>query len=327
MPDNLKPWVDFFRDQYMIGSRVKVNDTNNPNLTAGVEGLLTEIDDAGQFHVQLSTGKREILKIGEDRFSILPPPTHELKLYMPLSAELFERNYWGDMDDDPTELDSASLRRYEDQISSALIRERMPEEKERGIMHWYRVNDMVDKKVKSAVFTVEEREGRLWGVAECQVAGELKPAELETLKEYISGQASDGWGEGFEQRPIELDRGSELYVHLWNFDHSWSIETEAERFAPKLSADLPETCFSVLPSSGALIIIKRGESGYYLSDWNTSDAERNRKLAEYNNGRMGVTPAQRQAMECGSMYGWDTPGADPSAYETEELNGGMTLEC
>lgn len=326
MPDNMKPWVDFFRDQYMIGSRVEVKETNNPNLTAGVEGLLTEIDDAGQFHIQLSTGAREVLQIGVDRFSVLPPPTHELKLYMPLTAELFERNYWGDIDDDPSELDGASLRSYEDQITAAIIRERMPEEKERGIMHWYREEDMVDRKVKSAVFTVEEREGRLWGVAECQVAGELSPQELETLKDYISGQASDGWGEGFEQRPIELDRGSELYVHLWSFDQSWSIETEAERFAPKFADALPDTCFSTLPGTGALIIIKRGESGYYLSDWSTSNAEHNRELADYNNERLGVTPAQRSAMECGSMYGWSSPGTDPSMYETENVNGGMSLE-
>jgi len=38
---------------------------------------------------------------------------------------------------------------------------------------------------------------------------------------------------------------------------------------------LPELCFSVLPGSGDLIIIVRGEMGYYHSDWNTSDRERN----------------------------------------------------
>ena len=167
------------------------------------------IDDIGTFHVNWDCGSTLGLVIGEDRFSVLPPQTRELKLYMPLTAELFERDAWGDLEDDPINLYGEDLRGYEDQITAALLRERMPEEKERGLMHWYHDKDSVEQKVRSAVFTVEERDRKLWGVAECQVAGELTPEELNTLKEYISGQASDGWGEGFEQREIKVGDGAE----------------------------------------------------------------------------------------------------------------------
>ncbi len=94
----------------------------------------------------------------------------------------------------------------------------------------------------------------------------------------------------------------------------------------KLAEGLPELCFSTLASTGALICIKRGESGYYPSDWDTGDRAQNKELADYNNQRLGVTEAQRQAMEAGSMHGWECPAADPKTYERmQQEQGGMCL--
>ena len=87
------------------------------------------------------------------------------------------------------------------------------------------------------------------------------------------------------------------------------------RRVPEVAEGLPELCFSTLPSTGELICFKRGESGYYPSAWSTADPERNGELAEFNNRKLGVTQAQRLAMEFGSMFGWDAAGADPEAYE------------
>ena len=319
-----KEWLEFLREQFPEGSRIKIKETVEPHppINPHELGKLEKIDDSGRFHVRMGSGTLLTLVLGEDRFSVTPPSPTMMKLYMPLTADFYGRDEWGGISESSEEWDGHTLLEYEDDIYSALVKNREPEEAESGIMHWYHKNDTVNEKVRSVVFTAEGRNGQLWGVAECRVIGTLSPEELDTLKEYVTGQASDGWGEGFEQRAIEVDDG-ELYVHLWNWDN-WSIQTEQERFAPKVAEGLPERCFSTLAMTGQLICIKRGESGYFPSEWDTGDKERNVELVDELNEKLGVTPGQRQAMEIGSLVGWDAPGADPKAYEQDALQlGGM----
>lgn len=321
-----KEWLDFLREQFPKNSRIQLTEMgdDSQSLPTGSTGKLDYIDDAGQFHVNWDNGRTLVLVLGEDHFSVYPPEPKTLKLYMPLTADFYSRDEWGDLSEDGEEWDGHTLVAYEGHILSALVKNRMPEESESGLMHWYGERDSVDHKVRSAVFTVEVRDGRLWGVAECRVAGELTPAELATLKEYLGGQASDGAGESLEQQAIRVD-GGELYVHLWQ-PESWSIQTEQERFSPKIADGLPELCFSTLRNTGQLICIKRGETGYYPSEWDTGDKERNVELADELNEHLGVTPIQRQAMEIGSLAGWDVPGADPAKYqENYPKMGGMDL--
>ena len=223
--------VKFIQEQYPPGTRIRLNSMSDPYspVPTGMEGIVDWVDDEGQIQMTWNNGRTLPLVPGEDSFTVLPPKLETLKLYAPLIADLYERNRYGDLENESVVLDGRSLQAYQEKIAAALLKSRMPEETERGVMHWYDETDSVNRKVHSAVFAVEERSGQLWGVAECRVAGKLTGAELETLKSYLEGQAADGWGEGFEQREIRVDGKSELYVHLWNSD-AWSIQTEQERF-------------------------------------------------------------------------------------------------
>ena len=237
MQDLSKEWLEFLRDQFLAGSRVQTWGLDDPVNTRKEAGTLDRIDDEGRFHVRQSDGGERILALGEEMFSVHPPEPTLLKLYMPLTASFYGRNEWGDWDETGEEWDGRTLLDYEDRILAAMVRNRTPEEAERGLMHWYD-KDSLDAKVHSAEFTVEARNGQLWGVAECQVIGQLSTEELTSLKDFLSGQAADAWGEGLEQQAIRVD-GGELYVHLWQID-GWSIQTEAERFGQTQAQEPPD---------------------------------------------------------------------------------------
>ena len=186
--------VKFIKEQYPKGTRIRLNSMEDPYapIAPGTEGEVDFVDDLGSLHMKWSNGRSLALIPGEDSFSVLPPKLTTLKLYMPLTADFYEPNEYGDLDENGVTLEGEELRGYESQIAAALKKYRMPEEAERGVMHWYDETDSVNRKVHSAVFAVEERNGQLWGVAECRVAGKLDAEELETLKEYLSGQMSAG---------------------------------------------------------------------------------------------------------------------------------------
>ena len=67
------------------------------------------------------------------------------------------------------------------------------------------------------------------------------------------------------------------------------------------SSALPEHCYAVLPGSGQLIEVRRGEKGYYPCAYSTSDREYNKVLANYFNAHEGISKAQAAAMLAGSM--------------------------
>jgi hypothetical protein len=82
-------------------------------------------------------------------------------------------------------------------------------------------------------------------------------------------------------------------------------------------AALPSTCYGTLNTTGELILLKAGEKGYWPTEGYTINdtVPTYDALADLLNEQRGVTKAQRMAMEMGSMFGFDIPGAHPSVYE------------
>ena len=218
--------VKQLRDRYPKGTRIQLISMEDPyaSIAPGTEGEVAFVDDAGSIHMKWNNDSSLALIPGEDSFRVLPPRLTELKLYMPMTVDYFEN---GGEELFPL-LDFEAVRCV-DNINAALLQERLPEEAAQGLMRYYDREDSAAEKVRSLNFIAEVKDGKLWGVAVCQVTADLTEEELSCLKEYIAGQASDGFGEGFEQRGIKLPDGSEIYAHLWQ-DHDWDIQTEAERF-------------------------------------------------------------------------------------------------
>ncbi len=322
-------WLKFLRDQYPVGSRIKLREMGSDDpcpIKPGSMGSLQYIDDLGTFHVAWDDGCGLGLVIGQDSFSVSPPPLQTLKLYMPMTATYYDED---DSEQDIT-MDSREAAQYAPQIINALQSERRwlesegPEEAERGLMAYFDGPDSVDQKVQSCFFTAEVRDGQLWGVAECKVRGELTPLELQHLTDDIGGQASDGVGESFEQREIRVGGGLEIYAHLWQ-NKGWSIMPERDRFDPHFSERLPDMCFTVLPGDGSLAYIIKGAGPQRFED-SSDKPEVNRHLADHYNQERGISDAQVQAMEGGCLHGWDSPAADPRAYgqtQAQPQIGGM----
>ena len=163
-------------------------------------------------------------------------PLMEVKLYSPVFVDLWEYDEYGSYPVHSEPLDQSAAATYADEISDAIIKERLPEESGRGLMEYYREDDSVDEKVRSMHIDVEVHNGKLWAVSTLEVTEPLTEEELTTLRDYITGQFSDGFGEGFEQREIKID-GGELNVHLWSSNDKFFIDTQ-EQFIQRLTGHL-----------------------------------------------------------------------------------------
>ena len=158
----------------------------------------------------------------------------ETRLYCPLKFQM-------DVDDDdgmyPIDVDSANYIDYDDEINEAIRKDVKCDENavERGLAA-YLHDDHLDQKVHSIMPGVETRGGDIYGVITVRSHGELDRSELKKLTNDITGQLSDGWGEGFEQREIKIG-GDNVYISFWSSGRDYYLKPESEVF-PDREIDL-----------------------------------------------------------------------------------------
>jgi len=104
------------------------------------------------------------------------------------------------------------------------------------------------------------------------------------------------------------------FYHIREFAE-W-MERSNSQVIPMRST-LPDKCYNVLSGSDEIIIIKKGESGYYHTDKYGHDRADALAIVDECNEIGGVSKAQAAAMLAGSMFGWHTPAADPKNYDEQ----------
>ena len=149
-----------------------------------------------------------------------------LKLYMPLTADIFSYADCTRLDTQNIRFNTPDLCFYRNRILCALTQYFCTEE----TMRRHPRCGGARNKLRSLSFTVEHLKGQLWGVAVCQIEEALTPEELTALKDEITSQLSNGWGKNFARLALPTCDG-EMFVHLWNADESWFIRTEEELFS------------------------------------------------------------------------------------------------
>ena len=143
----------------------------------------------------------------------------QMKFYSPLTADFFpnepdyEDEFYDEYEGCP--LDGHDLLQYADAVDEAVKKDIA--DFNGDLMQYYHEDDSVRHKVVSAVPSVEIHGNKLCGCLNVELQRSLNEGEQAVLCDYISGQYSDGWGEGFEQRDIRVDDGT-LAVHFWQED-------------------------------------------------------------------------------------------------------------
>ncbi len=139
-----------------------------------------------------------------------------MRIFFPLKIVTYPQGEYG-VEDNPMEITPAEAVSFEDYILAAIVKENRLFENNRGLAEYIH-DEALNEKVYSLYPSVEIVDGELWGVMTAGLKESLSGEETAELLDFVTGQNSDGYGEGFEQRPIKTPDG-EIYVSFWNHEN------------------------------------------------------------------------------------------------------------
>jgi hypothetical protein len=103
--------------------------------------------------------------------------------------------------------------------------------------------------------------------------------------------------------------------NLYHICQFAELMEQTNRTVIPLRSSLPEQCYSILPNTGEVVILKKGESEYCKTDIDMGSKAENQVLVEEYNAKLGISKAQEKAMSAGSLFGWHVPAGDPKNYD------------
>lgn len=146
--------------------------------------------------------------------------------YFPLTVTVYEYNEYGDLDyDSDCELDGRFADDYVDEIKTMF--DAYTASDDTDMAEYFDGSNSAVAKIKSLKWGFESFDGVLFGRVRATLTEPLTEDEEAELKEFITGQNSDGLGEGAEQQDIRIPDGI-MNVHFWNSGDSYFVRNSDE---------------------------------------------------------------------------------------------------
>ena len=179
------------------------------------EGIKTDLEQ--DIYYDQYGSAQELINDIKDRTLALGPV--KMCLYFPLTGNIDEG------DGNPFTVGDSFLYDYRYAIDD-LIEEYQDRDVE-SILDYFNENAGAKAKLVSAVWTTEDVDGTLYGKVELRLREELTEDELTAVKDWITGQNSDGAFESLEDHPIDSEDGK-LSISLWHGGNDYFVSTRDE---------------------------------------------------------------------------------------------------